>query len=76
MFYIERYSFVVIDGLIVVKFFNQVKIEAKKIFWPTRNEVVVSVIVVIIMLIVSSSFFLLVDQCIGWVMRSILSISD
>ncbi|WCM57945.1 preprotein translocase subunit SecE [Candidatus Liberibacter asiaticus] len=58
----------------MLNFFKQVRDESKKIFWPSRSEVLVSVIVVIIMLSISSVFFLVIDQSIGWLMHFILGI--
>ncbi|ACT56622.1 preprotein translocase subunit SecE [Candidatus Liberibacter asiaticus] len=63
-----------VNRLAVLNFFKQVRDESKKIFWPSRSEVLVSVIVVIIMLSISSVFFLVIDQSIGWLMHFILGI--
>ncbi|AHA27814.1 preprotein translocase subunit SecE [Candidatus Liberibacter americanus] len=56
----------------LLDFLKNVKIEVKKIIWPSRNEVVVSAILVMIMLVVSSVFFLMVDHFIGSIMSFIL----
>ncbi|AKK20448.1 preprotein translocase subunit SecE [Candidatus Liberibacter africanus] len=65
-----------VDKLGVLSFFKQVKDEYKKIFWPSRNEVLVSVIVVIIMISMSSAFFFVVDYLIGWFMHSLLGVGE
>ncbi|MBY7649402.1 MAG: preprotein translocase subunit SecE [Candidatus Liberibacter europaeus] len=68
----------IINGLNVrvLEFFKQVKIETKKVFWPSRSEVLVSVFIVMIMLSISALFFLVVDHCIGWVMHAILDVGS
>lgn len=85
MLYISRHvlqvlygvlSLVRVNGLSIVDFFKQVKIEFKRIFWPSRNEVLISVVVVIIMLSISSMFLLAIDQLIGWFMHFLLNIGD
>ncbi|RPD36884.1 preprotein translocase subunit SecE [Candidatus Liberibacter solanacearum] len=65
-----------VNGLSIVDFFKQVKVEFKRIFWPSRNEVFISVVVVIIMLSISSMFLLAIDQLIGWFMHFLLNIGD
>lgn len=71
MLYISRHvlqvwygvlSLVKVNGLSIVDFFKQVKVEFKRIFWPSRNEILISVVVVIIMLSISSMFLLAIDR--------------
>ncbi|AMC13374.1 preprotein translocase subunit SecE [Liberibacter crescens] len=57
-------------------FLKQVKSEVKKVVWPSRNEVLMSVIVVFVMIFLASSFFLVADQLIGWLMRLVLNIGN
>ncbi|HEY7749842.1 MAG TPA: preprotein translocase subunit SecE [Aestuariivirgaceae bacterium] len=44
-----------------IEFFQQVRQEAAKITWPTRNETVITTIMVLIMVVLASFFFLGVD---------------
>jgi preprotein translocase subunit SecE len=44
-----------------VQFFREVRAEAKKITWPTRNETVITSIIVFVMVIIASIFFMIVD---------------
>lgn len=56
------------------KFVNEVKIEAKKVTWPTRQETTVSMIAVFIMVFVSSIFLYFADQIIAFLIRSIMGL--
>ncbi|MBA5724631.1 preprotein translocase subunit SecE [Candidatus Liberibacter sp.] len=60
----------------IVGFFRQVSAEIKKVFWPSRREVLVSVAVVMIIVLISSLFFFAIDQLIGWIMQTILGVGD
>lgn len=55
-----------------MEFFRQVKAEAKKVTWPTRQEVGVSMIAVFIMVTISSIFLYFADQIISYVIRTIM----
>ncbi len=55
-----------------VEFLQEVRDEARKITWPTRQELVVSTIMVFIMVIVASIFFLGVDAVLKYVVDGIL----
>jgi preprotein translocase subunit SecE len=55
-----------------VEFLQEVRDEARKITWPTRQELVVSTIMVFIMVIVASLFFLGVDAVLKYVVDGIL----
>jgi preprotein translocase subunit SecE len=56
------------------KFMREVRQEASKVTWPTRKETTVSTIMVIVMVILAAIFFFLVDQLLGFGVRSILSL--
>ncbi|MEM9170896.1 MAG: preprotein translocase subunit SecE [Pseudomonadota bacterium] len=45
-----------------LEFFSQVRAEAGKVTWTSRNETVVSTVMVLIMVMIMSLFFFLVDQ--------------
>lgn len=57
-----------------IKFVNEVKIEAKKVTWPTRQETTVSMIAVFIMVVVSSIFLYFADQIIAYSIRLIMGL--
>lgn len=57
-----------------ITFFREVRSEARKIVWPTRNETLVSTVMVLIMVVLASLFFLAADQIISWLVQQLLSI--
>jgi preprotein translocase subunit SecE len=57
-----------------LKFLQEVRQEAGKITWPTRNETLISTIMVLIMVTLASLFFLASDQVISWLVQLMLSI--
>ena len=57
-----------------VEFFRQVKAEAKKVTWPTRQETTVSTIAVFIMVTIASIFLYFSDQVIAFLVRSIMTL--
>ena len=57
-----------------LKFLQEVRQEAGKITWPTRNETLISTIMVLVMVILASLFFLASDQIISWLVSMMLSI--
>jgi len=56
------------------EFIRQVRTEASKVVWPTRQETVTTAIFVGIMVVILSLFFLGVDSLFGWVVRTLLSL--
>jgi preprotein translocase subunit SecE len=48
-----------------VKFAQEVRQEAAKVTWPSRNEVLISTAMVLILIILASIFFLAADQIIN-----------
>ena len=56
-----------------VEFFKQVRSEAKKVTWPTRQETTVSTIAVFIMVFIAAVFLYFSDQLIAVVIRWIMS---
>lgn len=56
----------------LIQFFKQVKIEGKKITWPSRKETTVSTISVFIMVFIAAAFLYFADQLIAVVVRFIL----
>lgn len=57
-----------------VEFFKQVKSEAKKVTWPTRQETIVSTIFVFIMVAIASVFLYFADQIIAFFVQMIMNI--
>ena len=57
------------------EFFRQVRTEASKVVWPTREETVRTAIFVAIMVLILSLFFLGVDSLFGAVMRWLLTLA-
>ena len=58
-----------------MEFARQVRSEAGKVVWPTRQETVRTAIFVAIMMTILAVFFLGVDQLFGWVMRMLLELA-
>jgi len=55
-----------------IEFFKQVRSEAKKVTWPTRQETTVSTIAVFIMVFIAAVFLYFADQIIAWIVNLIL----
>ncbi|MBO9519131.1 MAG: preprotein translocase subunit SecE [Porphyrobacter sp.] len=56
------------------EFFRQVRAEAGKVVWPSRQETVRTAIFVAIMMLLLSVFFLGVDQLFGFAVRELLAL--
>lgn len=56
------------------EFINQVKAEASKVVWPSRQETVRTSIFVAILMLILSMFFLGVDTVFGATVRWLLSL--
>lgn len=57
-----------------VQFFREVRQEARKVTWATRNETVTSTIMVLIMVVIASVFFFVVDQILRVLVQFILGL--
>lgn len=57
------------------EFLNQVRAEARKVVWPSREETVRTAIFVAIMMLVLAVFFLGIDTLFGFIMRWLLSLA-
>lgn len=57
------------------EFFNQVKAEARKVVWPTRQETVATALFVAAMLLILSFFFLGIDTIFGKTVQFLLSLA-
>ena len=58
----------------VAEFVNQVRTEAGKIVWPTREETVRTAIFVFIFMVILSLFFLAIDSALGAVVRGAIGL--
>jgi len=58
-----------------IEFLRQVRAEASKVVWPTRQETVTTAIFVAIMMVILSVFFLGVDSLFGVIVRWLLSLA-
>ena len=54
------------------KYINEVKIEATKVSWPTRDEVKESTVVVLVAVFIIAVFIYAVDLVIGRLVQAIL----
>ena len=59
-------------GFNPVRFFKEVKIEGKKITWPSRAETTTSTIAVFIMVFIAAVFLYFADQVMAWAVRFIM----
>ncbi|HIQ19136.1 preprotein translocase subunit SecE [Novosphingobium pituita] len=57
------------------EFFNQVKAEARKVVWPTRQETTTTAIFVGIMMLILSVFFLGIDSVFGMIVQWLLKLA-
>ena len=57
------------------EFLNQVRAEARKIVWPTREETVKTAIFVFIMMLILSVFFLGIDTLFGAIVTWLLELA-
>ncbi len=57
------------------QFIKEVRAEARKVTWATRNEVMISTIMVLIMGVMAAIFFFLVDTVLRFVVGQILQIN-
>ena len=55
-----------------LKFFQQVRQEANKVTWPTRNETLITTVMVLMMVAASAVFFLGVDAVLSWLVNTFI----
>jgi len=58
----------------IIKFFKEVRIESKKITWPSKKEITASTISVFFMVTLAALFLYFSDQVIAWAVRLIMSL--
>jgi preprotein translocase subunit SecE len=59
-----------------LEFFRQVKSEAQKVTWPTRQETTVSTIAVFVMVFVASLFLFFADQVLAFAVGLVLGLGS
>jgi len=57
------------------EFVNQVKTEASKVVWPSRQETVTTSIMVFILMTILAIFFLTVDSIFGAIVKWLLTLA-
>ncbi|GHD00291.1 preprotein translocase subunit SecE [Novosphingobium pokkalii] len=57
------------------EFFNQVKAEARKVVWPTRQETTTTAIFVGVMMLILAVFFLGIDSVFGMIVQWLLKLA-
>ena len=57
------------------EFFNQVKAEARKVVWPTRQETTTTAIFVGILMLILAVFFLGIDSLFGMTVQFLLTLA-
>lgn len=57
------------------EFMNQVRAEARKVVWPTRQETVTTAIFVAVMMLILSVLFLGIDTVFGFIVQWLLSLA-
>ena len=61
-------------GFNPLRFFREVRMEGRKITWPSRQETTVSTIAVFIMVVIASTFLYFADQILAWAVRLIMGL--
>ena len=56
----------------IVQFLREVKVEIKKVTWPTRKEIIASTAVVLLTTIIIASFLGLVDLLLSEIVKMLL----
>ena len=57
------------------EFFNQVKADARKVVWATRQETITTALFVALMLVLLSVFFLGIDSLFGFIVTQLLKLA-
>jgi preprotein translocase subunit SecE len=57
------------------EFMRQVQAEARKVYWPSRQETVTTAIFVAIMMVILAVFFLGIDSIFGWIVKHLLALA-
>ncbi|UCD85897.1 MAG: preprotein translocase subunit SecE [Deltaproteobacteria bacterium] len=57
----------------IQEFFREVKIELKKVTWPSRKETIASTVVVLITVLISAVFLGLIDYILSKIIKVFLT---
>jgi preprotein translocase subunit SecE len=60
----------------LVQFGREVRVEARRITWPSRRETWITTVMVLIMVVVMGIFFLATDSILSWAVQLFLKIPD
>ena len=59
----------------LIEFAREVRKEAQRITWTSWRETWITSVMVFIMVVVTAIFFLVVDQGLGWAMKTLLKLA-
>ncbi len=59
-----------------IDFLKQVRAEAKRVTWPTRQETIASTIAVFVMVVIASVFLFAADQVLSFIVRLVLGLGS
>ncbi len=54
------------------KFFNEVRVEARKVTWPERKETMQATLMVFVMVIFVALFLWVVDSILSWLVQKVI----
>ncbi|MDX8402323.1 MAG: preprotein translocase subunit SecE [Mariprofundaceae bacterium] len=54
------------------KFFNEVRVEGRKVTWPERSETMQATLMVFVMVIFVALFLWLVDSILSWLVQKVI----
>ena len=57
-------------------FFSQVRAEARKVTWTSRQEVIAATIMVVIMVVIAAAFFYLTDGLVSFLVKLITGVGS
>ncbi len=58
------------------EFIRQVRVEAGKVVWPSRQETVTTAIFVAVLMLILMLFFLGIDSVFGWIVKQLLTMAS
>ncbi|MCF8495257.1 MAG: preprotein translocase subunit SecE [Alphaproteobacteria bacterium] len=59
-------------GTGLIEYIRQVRMEMKRVTWPSRKETIISTVSVFVMVIMASTFLYLADQIIALAVRFVM----
>jgi preprotein translocase subunit SecE len=58
------------------QFFREVRVEGRKITWPSRKETWITSVMVCLMILITIGFFFVVDLVTGWVVGHLIKLGS